>query len=204
MDSTKAAAKSILRKKYLNLRKNLSPDFRADADKEICSKLTGLGEFEKAMFIGAYLTDGTEPDLGDFLKFNLKKGKKICLPRKNSKSGMYEMSIVSGLSGNELRPGAYGITEPAPECPALSDDLYNKVVWLVPGVAFDSEGRRLGRGKAVYDCLLAKSSGLKIGIFYECQQDAEVPEEEHDYRLDMIVTEKQVYRCNKKMESTVR
>jgi 5-formyltetrahydrofolate cyclo-ligase len=200
--NSKSAEKSVLRKKYLALRKNLSPEFRAEADKEICSRLIELGEIEKTAFIGAYMTDGTEPDLGDFLKFNLKKGKKICLPRENSETGMYEMSVVPGLSGNELVPGAYGIIEPAPECPALSDDLYNKVVWLVPGVSFDTEGRRLGRGKAVYDCLLAKSSGLKIGVFYECQQDAAVPEEEHDYRLDMIVTEKQVYRCNKKMEST--
>ena len=201
--NSKSAEKAVLRKKFLALRKNLSPDFRTEADIKIYSKLIELDEIKHTGLIGAYITDGTEPDLGDFLKFNLKKGKKICLPRKNS-TGTYEIAVVSGLSGCELIPGAYGIMEPAPECPALSDGLYNDVIWLVPGVAFDTEGRRLGRGKAVYDCLLAKSSGLKIGIFYECQQNAAVPEEKHDYRLDMIVTEKQVYRCNKKMESTER
>jgi 5-formyltetrahydrofolate cyclo-ligase len=63
------------------------------------------------------------------------------------------------------------------------------LLWLVPGVVFDMTGSRLGRGKGVYDRLLNKRGGIRIGIFYQCQENTVVPVEAHDCPLDMIVTE---------------
>jgi len=68
------------------------------------------------------------------------------------------------------------------------------LIWLVPGVVFDSNGSRLGRGKGVYDRLLSKCSGIRIGIFYQCQENTAIPVEAHDCPLDMIVTENGVKR----------
>jgi 5-formyltetrahydrofolate cyclo-ligase len=67
-------------------------------------------------------------------------------------------------------------------------------VWIVPGVAFDSECRRLGRGKGVYDRLLERVKGFSIGVFYEAQKCGAAPSAEHDRRLDAVVTEETVRR----------
>jgi 5-formyltetrahydrofolate cyclo-ligase len=95
---------------------------------------------------------------------------------------------------NGLVPGKYGIMEPAQSLKAAPEDVLDTLLWLVPGVAFDLKGSRLGRGKSVYDRLLSKSSGIRIGIFYQCQENTLVPAEAHDCPLDMIVTEAGVSR----------
>ena len=65
---------------------------------------------------------------------------------------------------------------------------------LIPGVAFDENCGRLGRGKGVYDRLLESSRGFRAGIFYQCQKTVDLPMEDHDCVLDLIVTEEQVIR----------
>lgn len=63
-------------------------------------------------------------------------------------------------------------------------------VIIVPGVAFDRKGRRLGRGKGFYDRLLGESKAIKIGVGYEFQLVDEVPSEAHDVPMDIVITEK--------------
>jgi 5-formyltetrahydrofolate cyclo-ligase len=116
--------------------------------------------------------------------------KRIFLPRYSTSPGVgYEMVEIDDLS-QDLVPGKYGLMEPSQKLPAASAEQINDMLWLVPGVAFDKTGARLGRGKGIYDRLLKKSNGLSIGIFYECQRADKVPSGEHDQKLDMIVTEK--------------
>ena len=95
---------------------------------------------------------------------------------------------------NGLVPGKHGIMEPEQSLEETSEDVLDTLVWLVPGVVFDSNGSRLGRGKGVYDRLLSKCSGIRIGIFYQCQENTLIPAEAHDCPLDMIVTEAGVSR----------
>lgn len=92
----------------------------------------------------------------------------------------------------ELRPGRYGVPSPAAAPVALSaGDLV-----LVPGLAFDGRGRRLGRGGGHYDRALAAAGEgtVTIGVGYEFQRVAEVPEELHDVALDGVVTEAGLFR----------
>ena len=94
----------------------------------------------------------------------------------------------------ELQPGCYGVLEPPPEGPPellAPDDLV-----VVPGVAFDSFGNRLGRGKGCYDRTFASGSGpILIGFGYEFQVIEAVPHEAGDRRMDAIVTECAVRTC---------
>ncbi|MHB9139686.1 MAG: 5-formyltetrahydrofolate cyclo-ligase [Victivallaceae bacterium] len=184
-----SSIKKELRKKYLDHRCSLDPDFRKAADQAICDNLTRSPEVAAAKAVGAFITDGAEPDLSAFIERAMQSGKRIYLPRfKHNAGDGYEMVEIKDLK-NDLVPGKYGIMEPAQSLEAASEETLNSLLWLVPGVVFDMTGSRLGRGKGVYDRLLNKRSGIRIGIFYQCQENTVVPVEAHDCPLDMIVTE---------------
>jgi 5-formyltetrahydrofolate cyclo-ligase len=188
------SVKQRLRKEFLRHRSSLDPDYRKQADQAICVNLIQVPEIAAAKAAGAFITDGTEPDLSMFIEHAMQSGIKIYLPRFTSDSGnRYEMVEIKDTR-NDLIPGKYGIMEPGQGLKAASQDVLDTLIWLVPGVVFDSKGSRLGRGKGVYDRLLSKSSGIRIGIFYQCQENTEIPVEAHDCPLDMIVTEAGISR----------
>lgn len=185
--------KAALRKIYLEARKSLSPEYRLAADRAICEKLLSVPEICGAELAGAYVSDGTEPDLGDFMNYMIKNGKRICLPRYKKEIDAYEMAVVDETGDGALVKGHYGLMEPAERFKALPESSFNMIVWLVPGIAFNSSGGRLGRGKGIYDRLMSDGRfRYKAGIFYECQHCAELPEEKHDCPLDMVVTEQRI------------
>ena len=100
-----------------------------------------------------------------------------------------------------LAPGKWGLMEPVSTRPADAYIQTENVLYLVPGVAFDEKLNRLGRGGGIYDRILnGRGCATALGIFYECQQCLVLPTELHDVRLDMIVTEAAVRRC----ETTAR
>jgi len=188
------SAKQKLRKEFLRHRSSLDPDYRKQADQAICVNLIQVPEIAAAKAVGAFITDGTEPDLSMFIEHAMQSGIKIYLPRFTHEVGhRYEMVEIKDLR-NGLVPGKHGIMEPEQSLEETSEDVLDTLVWLVPGVVFDSNGSRLGRGKGVYDRLLSKCSGIRIGIFYQCQENTAIPVEAHDCPLDMIVTENGVKR----------
>ncbi len=194
---TANSKKKQVREQVLDVRKGLAPDFRRKADCLICENLLKLPELHKCPIAAAYVSDGTEPDLKVFIESYIASKRRIFLPR--SKSGPdgldYELAEITAFDHDLVR-GAYGILEPGKHCPAAKKDEIESLSWLVPGVAFDDQGQRLGRGKGFYDRLLNRGTGIKIGIFYECQKVTAVPVETHDQSLDLVVTEKHLYRIN--------
>lgn len=184
---TGGETKKELRKRMLAKRAAMAPDARKLADEAINRIIIGLEAFLKAPLVAGYVSDGTEPDLAECLAFALKSGRRVCLPR-TSVDGSYGFAEVGEFPGG-LIIGKYGLKEPKQEAKAVGPEDLKKALWLVPGVAFDGEGGRLGRGKGVYDRLLAEGCGQSIGVFYECQNCASLPKEGHDLDLDLIVTE---------------
>ena len=88
-------------------------------------------------------------------------------------------------------PGPYGLTEPSLDNPIIEPDLIQGV--LIPGLGFDREGRRLGRGRGYYDRWLASFRGIRVGVCFESQWVEQIPAEEHDQKMDLIVTERGVW-----------
>lgn len=121
------------------------------------------------------------------------KGYNCCFPRVlSSQEGKMEFRLVQDKQNPALfTPGAFGILEPTPQAPlAQKNDIQ---VCLVPLLAFDNEGRRLGHGKGFYDRFLEGFQGTKIGIAFEWQFSlSSLPDEECDQRLDAVVTEHEV------------
>jgi len=194
------SSKAQLRKQMLALRKAMPSEERKAADASINSKILALPGFNKAELVAAYLSDGAEPDLEACLKEVFKSGRRVCLPK--SQGGRYFLAEVKSLKEG-IREGLYGLKEPDGKAPEVSVNELRTAIWLVPGVAFDEKGGRLGRGKGVYDRLLSGGCGLAIGIFYEFQKCDSLPTEGHDFALDMIVTEREVRELSLKKEGKV-
>ncbi len=195
--------KNILRGNLKKLRNSLSEHERDIANLAICKHISQLQEIMRAKIIAAYMPMKDEIDLVNFFaKF---AEKQFCFPRckagniKNTPD--YEMAMTprSTFRDNQISDyftaGKFGIFEPVKGSPDISGDKID--VWLIPGVGFDSAGNRLGRGGGFYDRLLEKTSSIKIGVGYDMQLVADIPNGQHDQRMDIIITQKGVIRVEK-------
>ena len=194
MTSRTQTDKQELRREKLHARKALAPDYRKSADASIRSRVEALPEYQNASVIAAYASDGTEPDLIPLLRKARAEGKTICFPRWREEDSQYEMAVAD--EAFTLVEGKWKMPEPPRDAPSAPRDILRKALWLVPGVAFDRKGGRLGRGKGIYDRFLAGIEGTAAGIAYDCQMTAALPMEKHDRFLELVVTESAVFRRN--------
>lgn len=177
--------KTSLRKKLLEKRANIPLFLRHIKNSRILRKLSRDPDFQKAGHAAFYY--GISPEVGtkSFLK-RILKGKKIYLPRIGPKKNL-TLRRVRSLS-QDLEKGAYNIMEPKTFCkkrPASGMDII-----MVPGVAFDKGGGRLGRGGGYYDRLLRKAGkAVKIGLCFREQIVKKVPMDNRDVRVDRIITD---------------
>ncbi len=126
-----------------------------------------------------------ELDVWQLATKTLAAGKMVALPRFDSAKGTYVACRIQNLT-SDLESGRFGIREPKANCPKLALNELDLV--LVPGVAFDLQGRRLGRGKGYYDRLLATMRGVTCGIAFDQQILSEIPVEPHDLIVNCILT----------------
>lgn len=143
----------------------------------------------------AYYPMPTEVDIVPLMEELLKRGCDLYLPRTEGKS--FQFRKVTSLDG--LLPGPFGILEPK----ADDEDLDNADAQyvLVPGIAFDKTGARLGRGNGGYDRWLAHlrsdNDTVRIwGVLFDCQLVNEVPAEAHDEKVDAIVTPREIIKID--------
>ncbi|MBL9137097.1 MAG: 5-formyltetrahydrofolate cyclo-ligase [Verrucomicrobiales bacterium] len=126
-----------------------------------------------------------EIDVLPALQIAATSGREVLLPRWNPKSQDYEPAVAP--VAERLRPGPFGVLEPPPDAPVRWIDRLDLI--LVPGVAFDRTGRRLGRGKGFFDRLLARATGARRwGIAFDQQIVDEVPTAAHDVNVHLLVT----------------
>ncbi len=189
--------KKAVRREKIALRRAMPAGVRSAADAAINDRLLDIVRTEKPSGLVAYVSDGTEPDLSPVMQYALQAGIPLCLPRFEP-SGAYSIVTVRSL---DFPASHWGIPEPSADAPAAPPELLAEALWLVPGVAFDSACRRLGRGKGVYDRLLARGTGKTIGIFYELQRCPELPCEPTDQPVGRVVTESGVFGCTNNVRS---
>jgi 5-formyltetrahydrofolate cyclo-ligase len=188
-------AKSMLRKEYLRRRNALPDAVRRAADGRIRDRLAALPELQAAPAVAAFYPTVGEPDLRPLLADLLAVGKTCCFPRSDA-DGTYRIVVLSDDPRAPFeacfQTGRFGIPEPrADHTPPPDADL----LWLIPGVAFDPQGHRLGRGGGVYDRLLRDATGLRIAVAYETQIASAVPVGPDDQPVHRIVTEADIRRC---------
>lgn len=161
------------------------------ADSLICEAIANLTEVKNADVIALYAAIENEVNLSRVTMEFIKLKKRLCFPRAlNNRSDLPEYEMVEITDLSDLKIGRYGIPEPKLKCRIMEKSKID--LWLVPGVAFAPNGIRLGRGKGVYDRLLKDAVGKKIGILYQTQLQNSLPSEQHDIKMNMLITEKGV------------
>jgi 5,10-methenyltetrahydrofolate synthetase len=181
-------AKRALRERILRARDALSAELRAEASAAIAKTLAARPDFIAARVVLLTLPFGSEWDSRLLLASVLERGKTAAVPRVNLERRMLDIHAVCDLA-REVLPGYRGIPEPSAECPPVPLALIDWV--LVPGVAFDVRGHRIGYGGGYYDRLLPTlpRSASRVAGAFELQIVDEVPTAPHDFALDAIVTE---------------
>ena len=173
-------------------RRALSPEARARASDIICAKLIAGGAitvrtdpYDGGGAIAVYLASPDEIDLSGFIREMLARGVTVVSPRWNGET--YELAKLRGLSESHLRRGPMNIREPAEAELVEPSDV---AAWIVPGLVFTKDGKRIGYGGGWYDRLLADAkSSIKIGVAHEFQIVDDLPHEPHDIQLTHVVTD---------------
>ena len=185
---TETDAKRNLRKRIVAARDALAPAWRARASRAIARRIAALASFERAHVVLLTLPYRSEWDATLLARRALAAGKVVAAPRVDAASRMLRPLRIVDLD-RDIEPGYRDIPEPRASCPAITLDALDWV--LVPGVAFDAAGRRLGYGGGFYDRLLpllARGVPRVAGAF-EAQIVDAVPAMPHDVAVDCIATE---------------
>ena len=178
-------AKALLRKQIRDALQKISPAARHTLSAQIRDRLKEQAVWKNAGSVLFFAPRPDELDLWPLLEEALAGGKIAALPRFNPAGKNYVACRVQNLR-SEIAPGAFGIREPAARCPEIPLSRLDLI--LVPGVAFDWHGHRLGRGKGFYDRLLAGTRGVKCGITFDEQLVNDVPAGPSDVRMNFILT----------------
>lgn len=181
--------KKALRQKILDKRNALTEEEIRKKSVEVKRRLYTLAEFEDADKVCVYVSVNSEAHTHDIIKENL-KGKQVIVPKVSGD----ELLLCELRSFDELQEGNFCILEPGEERRVFPHDIDCVVV---PGVAFDREGFRIGYGRGYYDRVLSEVTCPKIGLAFDLQIIDEVPFEEHDIPVDIIVTETKVIKISR-------
>lgn len=179
--------KQALRQKYTALRDTAPVQHRADWGKQICLSLQNLPVFKRASVIAGFYPIKSEVNLIPLLAQSLAEGKALLLPRCQA-DGTLTFHQVKRLP--DLVPGTYGIPEPSPHSPVAAPALIDLI--LVPGLAFDRGGFRIGYGKGYYDRFLPLLRGdcVTCGVAYSLQLADDLPTDPFDLPVQLLVTER--------------
>ncbi len=171
--------KANIRRQIKELQKQYTAHELKQKSNTILSVVESLDVFKQANTVLVYWSLPDEVFTHDFaVKWT--PHKTILLPAiKNNK-----LEIRRFTCHEDLREGAFCISEPCTDCHTLPADLA-----IIPGVAFNSEGNRLGRGKGFYDKFLAGFDGYKIGICFDFQLINSIPTEDFDIKMDQIISD---------------
>jgi 5-formyltetrahydrofolate cyclo-ligase len=155
----------------------------------ICGQILALPAYVAARAIHCYLPMRSEVDTRPLIADALRKGKGVVVPVVVPKADELAHAWLESLSADALEPGSFGTLNPRRGRPALPGDWD---VTIVPLLAFDRRGYRVGYGKGYYDRLLAETRTGAIGVAFAVQEMDSLPAEPHDVPLDWIVTESEV------------
>ena len=159
----------------------------------IGTSLFSLEEYKKCKLLLCYVTLGDEVDTENIINKAISDGKRVAVAYCTDKFGNMEFYYINSL--DDLSVKSFGIREPNPDsCTKVTD--YSNAVIIVPGLCFDTDGNRLGYGKGYYDRFLQKYPLFSVGLCYNNLIVDNVPTDCYDNKMNVIITDKDVYRIN--------
>jgi len=187
--------KRVLRRAMSDRRAALAPEERADRSRQAARRLAEMPELAGARAVAGFLAVRSEIDPAEALAEVGRRGATVVYPRVSAGQPRLRFHWVAGP--DDLRPGAYGILEPQEACPEVAPRDLDVI--LLPGLAFDAAGRRLGYGGGYYDEVggLVRREGraLLLGVGFDFQVIDRCPAGDGDVTIDGVVTDARVVRC---------
>lgn len=187
--SSCVSEKRALRREILAARDRLTAGDVAQRSERILGHLESLPEFRAAQTVHLFVSFGTEVDTGPIFEALWRRGARTVAPRVLPGRRL-EHRVVS--APEDLEPGFRSIPEPRLSCPLVSPEVLDLV--LLPGLAFDRSGHRLGYGGGYYDRFLPACPAPRVALAFSLQIVEAVPREPHDLRADVVVTDAEVIR----------
>jgi 5-formyltetrahydrofolate cyclo-ligase len=186
-------AKQRFRKSILEVRNKQPPDRIIDKSDQIITRFMNLEEYKAAKVVMLYSGKEKEVQTEKLIRATLKE-KRVILPITNKEQRILELSEIKNF--DELEKATFNILEPKKGFIRLVA-VDNLDLIVVPGVAFDYNGNRMGYGFAYYDKLLStvKKPILFIALAFQFQVLKTIPHSRHDIRVHVIITEEQIIRC---------
>lgn len=183
-------SKSKLRKRILNVRNNMSEEDVKKNSNAIMDKITSLDIYKHSKVVFIYMDFKNEVMTSNLIKRMLSEKKRVVIPYTDNINTVLIPSEITKES--DLKLNSFGYYEPKSILPVNIEEID---LVIVPGVVFDKNLNRIGFGKGYYDKILnrLKPSAKKVAVAHEFQVLENIPAEEHDVKMDMIITEKNIY-----------
>ncbi len=186
--------KRSLRQKYKSIRAAFSEEEKAELDKSIKERVCRLRQYRSAGTILCYVSTPIEVDTFMIIEQAMRDNKRVAVPRCIDNTREMDFYYINSI--DDLAPRTFGVLEPIEgKCEKMTD--FSSSICIIPGLAFDSAGFRLGYGKGYYDRFLSGYSCQKIGIVYDNCIQSRLPHGKFDISVDVLVTPKAVKRINR-------
>lgn len=176
--------KNLLRQFYRSVRNSLSEKEKIEYDRRIFTQFVNSRLYNDAGLLLIYFSFGSETDTINIINYALDNGKTVAVPYCKGD----EMKFYIIRSSDELVKGRFGIPTVIPDSGKLIRDFGNALC-VVPALSFDSMGNRLGYGGGYYDRFLSDKNIATVGLCYERCIDSALPAEEHDIKVNYVLTE---------------
>lgn len=182
--------KNELRTQFLTTRKGLTSEQRSEKSKKIWEYVNEYPDLERCKSVMVYIDIGAEVETRGLIKMLQMQGKRIIIPYTNDSCTDIGIGEIKNLETDLIKSNA-GTIDPKIE---LRNNFFKSDIQFVicPGVAFDTYGGRLGRGKSCYDRFLKELKGKVpiVGLAFSCQICQEsLPFDYHDVPMDQVITE---------------
>lgn len=191
--------KIALRRHFSTLRSGLPAQERSFAEAAIRDKLFALPVWKNAPLVCGYVSIGSEMHMDPIWKRAVSDGKAYALPVTvtGAQEGQMIFRRLSGYAPHELTSARFGLSEPIEPCPALTERELAGALILVPGLAFDAQGYRIGYGGGYYDRFLTQMAKANmpvttIGLTFSVCHTAHLPRESHDIPVDYVIDERRI------------
>lgn len=188
-------AKEELRRSMRTRLQEIDPGLRAEMSLMMCQLAVHLPEFIASRCVALFAPLPSEPDIHPLIEEAWAHGKRVVLPVMIPHGNEPQLDWHAVTSWEDVvMPGPLGLREPDPlRCPRVA--ITELDCAFIPGLAFDHDGLRLGRGGGFYDFFLSRAPALlpRVGLMFDCQRVASVPRELHDQGVNATLTENKVW-----------
>lgn len=187
--------KTNLRNEFKKIRNTMTEETKQQLDLELQSRLLSLPEYNKCDVLFTYIAKDIEVETKGIINAAFANGKRVAVPRCIVPDRLMDFYYIESL--DQVEPSTYGLLEPVPSrCEKVTG--YKNAFCIVPGLAFDAEGYRLGFGMGYYDRFLSEFKGKTAGMCYTSCMKWNLPHGYYDKPVTVLITEKYVRHLNQK------